>query len=66
MITPVARSTSFATLIKAVAGTNADTDGSERPAVLFADQLCQPTPSGRCIIAEPARIRMGLMQRAAG
>ena len=37
MITPVARSTSYATLIKAVAGTNADTDGSERPAVLFAD-----------------------------
>ena len=66
MITRVARSTSSATLIKAVAGTNADTDGSERPTVLFADQLCQPSPSGRCIVVEPARIRMGLMQRAAG
>ena len=66
MITPVARSTSSATLIKAVAGTNADTDGPERPTVLFADQLCQPTPSGRCIVAEAARIRMGLMQSAAG
>ena len=66
MIITVARQTPPASLIKAVAATNADTDGPERPAVFFVDQLCQPSPSGRCIVAQPVRIRMGLMQGAAG